>query len=92
MIIQVYSTPKCPWCDRAKALLRSKGLAFEEIELNVGQILLEGKSYLEATEFKMRFPGINAVPLIVMNGQRIGGFNELTKLFEDQRNRELLLG
>ena len=31
--IEIYTTPLCPYCWRAKRLLSSKGLAFTEIDL-----------------------------------------------------------
>ena len=30
--IEVYTTPFCPYCDRAKALRAKKGIAFEELD------------------------------------------------------------
>jgi len=32
--IEVYSTPNCSFCDSAKALLKSKNLSFEEIDVS----------------------------------------------------------
>jgi len=31
--VEVYSTDNCPWCERAKSLLRARGLDFEEIDI-----------------------------------------------------------
>ena len=33
MTIKVYTTPTCPWCAQAKAFLRSRGSAYEEIDV-----------------------------------------------------------
>ena len=32
--VEVYSTDNCPWCERAKSLLRARGLDFEEIDIS----------------------------------------------------------
>ena len=34
MTVKVYSTPTCPWCIRAKDYLRSKNVAFEDIDVS----------------------------------------------------------
>jgi glutaredoxin 3 len=34
-MIKVYSKPNCPYCDMAKQLLESKGVAFEAVDISV---------------------------------------------------------
>ena len=34
MTVKVYSTPTCPWCDKAKEYLESKGVAYEVVEVS----------------------------------------------------------
>jgi glutaredoxin len=78
---KVISKPNCPWCDKAKALLKMKGLAYEEVHLSVGQPLLEGVNYMELYEFQDVCPGAKTVPQIFdPSGNRIGGYTELAKL------------
>ena len=31
--VTVYSTTWCPWCDRAKALLNARGIAFDDVNI-----------------------------------------------------------
>jgi glutaredoxin 3 len=69
--VQVYSKSSCPFCIRAKDLLKNKGVAFEEINL-------DGKD-AELIALKER-TGLRTVPQIFINGQLIGGFSELTAL------------
>ena len=34
MTIKVYSTPTCPWCDKVKEYLTSKGVSFETVDIS----------------------------------------------------------
>ena len=66
--IQVYTTRWCAYCIRAKTLLESRGLEFEEISLD------------EDPEFRRRLLELTGgwtVPQIVIGGQPIGGYTEL---------------
>ena len=70
----VWSKYHCPYCDQAKALLTSKGIQFEERKIGDGYTKEE---LLEAV------PNARTVPQIFLDGELIGGFNELrTKLTE----------
>ena len=64
----VWSKYYCPYCDQAKALLKQKGIPFEERKIGDGWTKEE---LLESV------PSARTVPQIVINGQNIGGFNEL---------------
>jgi glutaredoxin len=70
----VWSKYHCPYCDQAKALLTQKGISFEERKIGDGYTREE---LLEAV------PTARTVPQIFLDGELIGGFNELkTKLTE----------
>jgi glutaredoxin len=70
----VWSKYHCPYCDQAKALLTSKGIEFEERKIGDG---FTKEELLEAV------PTARTVPQIFLDGELIGGFNELrTKLTE----------
>jgi glutaredoxin len=70
----VWSKYHCPYCDQAKALLTQKGIEFEEKKIGDGYTKEE---LLEAV------PNARTVPQIFLDGELIGGFNELkTKLTE----------
>ena len=70
--VEVYSTEYCPFCVRAKALLRSKGVAFTEIDVTNDPALREKMVQLAG--------GRRTVPEIFINGKIIGGFDELRAL------------
>ena len=70
--IEIYTTPICPYCARAKGLLEDKGAAFEEIDvfMDVGQ----------REAMRSRSGGRNTVPQIFIDGRHIGGCDDLVAL------------
>ena len=70
--ITVYSGPNCPYCDRAKALLKKKGAAFEDINVRADPAKL--------AEMMQKSGGRKSVPQIFINDVHIGGSDELHDL------------
>lgn len=64
----VWSKYQCPYCDQAKALLKSKGIQFEERKIGDGWTK---EDLLEAV------PTARTVPQIILNDELVGGFAEL---------------
>ena len=64
----VWSKYHCPYCDQAKALLKMKGIEFEEKKIGDGYTK---EDLLEAV------PTARTVPQIFLDGELIGGFTEL---------------
>ncbi len=80
--VVMYSTMFCPFCMRAKALLKDKGVDFEEID-----VMFDGAKRAEMTE---RSGGGRTVPQIFIDGEPIGGFDELNALDREGRLDDLL--
>lgn len=81
-IIRMYTKGYCPYCDRAKALLKSRGLSYEEVSV-------EAMGDAERAELMNR-SGMRTVPQIFIieegkNERLIGGYTELAEL--DQKDR-----
>jgi glutaredoxin 3 len=70
--IEIYTTPFCPFCSRAKALLTRKGIAFDEIDVT----MIPGAR----DEMVSRSGGRRTVPQIFIDGDGIGGSDELYAL------------
>jgi glutaredoxin 3 len=70
--IEVYSTRYCPYCFRAKALLESKGVEYDDIDVTDDPDL--------RADMARRAGGRWTVPEIFINGQIIGGCDELYAL------------
>ncbi len=70
--IEVYSSFFCPYCARAKALLDDKGVEYDTIDL------MEFPNRRE--EMVGRAGGRTSVPQIFIDGEHIGGSDELYAL------------
>lgn len=77
MNIIVYSKPACPACEQAKSLLKSKGINYEELILDVGQPKLDGKTYVSREDVMARLPNAKTMPQILNGETVIGGIVEL---------------
>ena len=64
----VWSKERCPYCEQAKALLKSKGIEFEERKVGEGYTK---EDLLEAV------PTARTVPQIFLDEELVGGFTEL---------------
>ena len=69
--IQVYSTRWCGYCVRAKTLLESKGIDYEEVSLD------------DEPAFRQKLFDLTGgwtVPQVLIDGKPIGGYTELWRL------------
>lgn len=78
----VYSTQSCPYCVRAKQFLDAKGVAFKEIRVDQDPTKFE--------EMLAVSGGRRSVPQIVINGQAIGGYDDMVKLDQHHQLDALL--
>jgi len=69
--IKIYTTPICPYCVRAKALLKKKGASFEEID-----VLMDHQAREEMEEKS----GRSTVPQIFIDDHHVGGSDDLHAL------------
>jgi glutaredoxin 3 len=69
--IKIYTTPICPYCVRAKALLKKKGANFEEIDVLMNR---------GAREEMERKSGQRTVPQIFIDETHVGGSDDLQAL------------
>ncbi len=70
--VEIYTSPLCGYCHAAKRLLAKKGVEFEETNV----ITNPGKR----GEMMDRAGGRTSVPQIFINGQHVGGSDELHEL------------
>lgn len=82
--IEIFTTAFCPYCDRARALLQKKGVAFEEFDAPHGS---EARRDAIA-----RSGGRTTVPQIFIDGRHIGGCDDLLALDRAGRLAPLLAG
>jgi len=82
--VEIYTKFGCPYCARAKALLGQKGVEYEEYEINS----VPGKR----DEMLERSNGRHTVPQIFINGQHVGGSDDLMELERSGRLDPMLAG
>ncbi len=70
--IEVYSGDFCPYCSRAKSLLKKKGLEFSEYNVR--------KDIQRQAEMQDRAPGARTIPQIFINNRHVGGCDDLYAL------------
>jgi glutaredoxin len=70
--IKIYTTSWCGYCKSAKRFFKEKGWAYEEINIEKNNISREELSKIGKSL---------SVPQIIMNGEAIGGFDDLLKLY-----------
>jgi glutaredoxin 3 len=80
--VTIYTTPTCPYCIAAKALLKGKGVTFSEISIEGDRsaaAALAGRT------------GRRTVPQIFVGASHVGGFDDLRAL-EDAGGLDAMLG
>ena len=70
----VWSQPNCPGCNTAKALLAQQGY---DVEVK----MLDGTELTKEDLFRA-VPGARSVPQVFINGELVGGLNELVKVLK----------
>ena len=80
--VRIYTTPFCPYCVRAKSLLKKKGAPFEEIDVMMDQDARE--------EMQANSDGGRTVPQIFIGDTHVGGCDELYVLERDGKLDALL--
>lgn len=71
-LVEIYTTPICPYCLRAKRLLERKGVPFVEIDL--------WQEPGRREEMIRRAGGRRTVPQIFIDGRSVGGSDDLHAL------------
>jgi glutaredoxin 3 len=73
-MIEIYTTPYCPYCHAAKELLDSKGVRYKEIDVSGNREL--------RSEMTTRAHGRRTVPQIFVGETHVGGCDDLYALDE----------
>ncbi|HUJ55649.1 MAG TPA: glutaredoxin domain-containing protein [Gaiellaceae bacterium] len=79
--ITIYTTRWCGYCVRAKTLLDSRGLGYDEVALDDDPVFRQTVHDLT---------GGWTVPQILVDGRPVGGYRELWRLDRDGKLDELL--
>jgi len=80
--VEIYTKMFCPYCARAKRLLEQKGVNYDEYEVSGGGARKQ--------EMLGRASGRTTVPQIFIDGQHIGGSDDLAALEREGKLDPLL--
>jgi len=80
--VKIYTTPICPYCVRAKALLKKKGADFDEVD-----VFMDADARQEMED---RSSGARTVPQIFIGEKYVGGCDDLYALESDGELDQLL--
>lgn len=69
--VTIYTTPYCPYCHAAKALLKKKGVSFEEIDV---------QDFGTRQQMMLRANGRRTVPQIFIGETHVGGSDDIHEL------------
>lgn len=79
--IELFTTRRCPYCDRAKRLLDRKGATYEEIYVDS-----DSEKLAEMIARTQR----RSVPQIFIGDRHIGGYEDMVELDQDGELDRLL--
>lgn len=68
MRVEMFTAPNCSYCEAAKRLLAEHGIGFVERDASDPAV---------RAEFRERLPREKAVPQILIDGEHIGGYEDL---------------
>lgn len=80
--VRIYTTPICPYCARAKALLKKKGVPVTEID-----VFMDADARQEMEKLS---GGARTVPQIFVGDSHVGGCDALYALEQDGKLDALL--
>ncbi len=82
--VKIYTTPICPYCVRAKSLLKKKGAKFEEVDVFIDP---DARAEMETLS-----RGRRSVPQIFIGERHVGGCDDLYALDHAGKLDALLTG
>lgn len=71
--IVIYTKDNCPYCVQAKNLFTNKGQQYTEMKIGVD---------LTREDFMGLFPDVRTVPFIIINGEKVGGYDKLVEYYD----------
>lgn len=78
MSVLIYGQPNCQWCKNSVAFCIDKGIEYDYIDIQSSEITRDDIKYLTT----VLAPGAKTVPIIIVDGEWIGGYSDLVKLYQ----------
>lgn len=84
MKIEIYTKPSCIFCDKAKALLKSKGYSYQEYTIGVDATKQDVENRVKALGLSTQ---IRTVPQIFIENKHIGGYTDLVPYLHGENEK-----
>ena len=87
MHAEIYTKTICPFCTRAKTMLTEKGIPYQEYIITTSLSLEppgQNQTYVTRDVLLDRLPTATMVPQIWLDGEHIGGYEDLVAHFEEK--------
>jgi len=84
MQAEIYTKMNCPYCVKAKALLKDQNIPYREYIISAGlgeEKVEDNQQYITRADLLAKYPGAKTVPQIWLDGQHVGGYTELAAHF-----------
>lgn len=84
----IYSKEHCPFCVRAKALLKKLNIEYDEFVIGEqgSKVLESNQSWATREDLLERAPNARTVPQIWLDGEHVGGYTELAAKMQSHEN------
>ncbi len=82
----IYTSQTCPYCIKAKKLLKMLNLDFNEINIDDNF-----DEMCDDLSKKYNKPGISTVPQIIINDHYIGGYDDLEHMYKTKKLEEIVI-
>ena len=69
-MIEIWSKPQCPFCDKAENLCKQKNFEYKKYMLDED---------FNREEFTEKFPNARTFPQIIVDGELVGGYQEFNQ-------------
>lgn len=83
--VVIYTVDYCPFCEKAKILLDNEKISYKEIDITPNE-----KEYREKLGEYYDIKGKVTVPQIIIGNKRIGGYDKLKELHDNNALNDLL--
>lgn len=83
--VTIYTLNYCPYCKKAKTLLRDKNISFSEIDCSENE-----EKYIKFLAEKYNIQSEVTFPQIIFDEERIGGCSDLEHLIQTNKLEKLL--
>lgn len=81
-MIEIYTKNNCGACSEAKQILDNRGMIYSQYVLD---------EHISKEQLLAKFPDVRTVPVIVVDGKRVGGLSDLKVFLESNGNGEKTL-